>query len=317
MPSRAVSAAAETVTSQAPSARIENRHSNAKAKAISPNTTVSEDLPPDSRLYHRRRPSLPKSSSSTFPPLNDNPARSLGSDIDRDYRPYGRGSMSGRPPGLGRPSGYGHGPPLPEIQRDYGPQEGAQLADAIPPHLMGIGPWSDRPSSSRAGLSTASDHRGDSRGRWSPTLPGLSPRGFGPQHRLPSISDISRGERDRWDSPSNNTSRPPTSYADDYNRRYHMAAGPSPFAHHPPYPPAGPFTSHAPIPHDRSRIRGRDEPSAEARYEQETFVGSPATGAGDDDADDTAGGTGKKKKRRVALSCAECSKRKQKCACCP
>lgn len=286
-----------------------------------PTTQADRDLPPDSRLYHRR-PSISKSihhiTEPTLPVSALSPrARAIGIDLDRPRGHSDRGAMSsdrGRIPGMGRPGMYG--PPPDSIGRAYGPPEGSHLADAIPPHLMGIGPWSDRPSSSRAGLSTASGDRGDSRGgRFSPTLPGLSPRAFGSHsiHRLPSLTDYSRADRDRWEPPAppDYGSRPPTSYAEDYRR---LPQNPGPFAHHPP-----PATPSAPLQprfygdNARRGVRLREDEYAEP---SETAVQSPMTTVAEGDKaddDNTAGGNSKKKKRRIALSCAECAKRKQKC----
>jgi hypothetical protein len=278
---------------------------------------VSDD--PTDRLY--RASSFSKSSpyldATSLPASKQSPRalapRSIGTDTDREQGGE-RNSMSGngRMPGMGIGRPGVHGGPL--DQGRYGPPEGPQFADAIPPHLMGIGPWSDRPSSSRAGLSTASGDRGDSRaGRFSPTLPGLSPRAFGshaPQ-RLPSLTEFSRSDRDRWDAPPSTgyTTRPPTSYADDYRR---FSSNPGPFAHHPP--PSSGYSAPLQPEFYSERRRPREEPYAEP---SETAGQSPmTTGAEGDKAEETdnaASGNGKKKKRRVALSCAECAKRKQRC----
>ena len=144
---------------------------------------------------------------------------------------------------------------------------------------------------------SASDRERSSRTRYSPIIPSFD------RSRLPSLSDYSRqsaaSSLGGWDMPSSSTNYPGWKHS---------------------------TSSYLPSPSkrdiDRERERERDSrPVSQHSHQGHTPLARPSTsiaaatpqasspgkhGAGDD-------GSNKKKKRRVALSCAECAKRKQKC----
>lgn len=171
--------------------------------------------------------------------------------------------------------------------------------------------------------------------RWSPTLPGLAlsprhpsyeggpmPRGLGlpqhqlgnppsgqpQQHRLPPLSDYPQRPTSGWGDPpstghSSITSRPPTSY-DTFRPSSSQRRSQHPSQHDPNAP-----QTFQPL----LRESGRDRRESDAQP-YTPMEGSPEQSAIREMPDSPGGGeTGKKKKRRVALSCAECAKRKQKC----
>lgn len=193
------------------------------------------------------------------------------------------------------PPAPGRGPP-PLSGKTFYPPSPHGYREQPSPFIPMDAPWNDRPPSSRAGLSSAGD-RGDSRGgRWSPTLPGLSPRTYDPVHRLPPLNDFPhRG----WDQPPSTgysiSSRPPTSY--DYR------PGSAHFAHHPPSGLPTPSSNH-----ERERDQPEDvrERGSARAYSDIDTPGDRSPGPSSGKQNDEAGS--KKKKRRVALSCAECAK---------
>lgn len=175
---------------------------------------------------------------------------------------------------------------------------------------------SDRPTSNR------------STSRWSPTLPGLtlSPRqpgydgGLTPdprpgssysqfahhQDRLAPLGEYSQRPTSGWGDPpstghSSITSRPPTSYDD-------LRPSSSQHRQYPPQSAIQPSLSVPPLQRQPSRDRRVSE-----ILPQTPAGASPDLSATRDIPDSPPGDTGKKKKRRIALSCAECAKRKQKC----
>jgi hypothetical protein len=158
--------------------------------------------------------------------------------------------------------------------------------------------------------------------RWSPPpLPGISPRTVDPHPRLPSLADFPhRTAASHWDGSGGGSSypilntRPTSAYTDR--------------------PPSGTFTdsrpgSGYPGPEQQHRppTARINPPPQPAGFAEDSLPHSPPSASRRESVShDSPGGTGKhtvnspsddapqkKKKRRVALSCAECAKRKQKC----
>lgn len=176
--------------------------------------------------------------------------------------------------------------------------------------------WSsERPTSNR------------SSSRWSPTLPALalSPRNpelesghgsahqlggqSGSQHRLPPLNDYPQRPASGWGDPpstghSSITSRPPTSYESYRPSSSSHQRQPQPSNLH----PSQSYPSYQPQPQLHERIR---RPSDVQPYTPAAGSPDQSSVRGAPESPQEAGS--KKKKRRVALSCAECAKRKQKC----
>lgn len=204
---------------------------------------------------------------------------------------------------------------------------------ASPNYRDGLGPtdpgsWaSDRPTSNR------------SSNRWSPTLPALalSPRTHTDmtsdrdrdrdrqlqqrsfslsqhhpsQHRLPPLDFPQRPGSGWGDPPStghSSTSRPPTAF-----EHYRPGSSSFPLAPPPPPPHYQPYSSVQPT-HQSNPYFQRERDLLRDR-EQRRIAPAPTDDADSPDprGESPSGDTGKKKKRRIALSCAECAKRKQKC----